>query len=178
MATSQDFWKPSTTKDALLGDIEKISAVAADKTLFWVTSAGAFSGPAAQRKPNSTDVAVVHFADSGELFLQYVLADGAIQQGQGLQWSDSVSGEVKVSGSADELAGVALCDVGDNEYFWMAIAPSTVEILVDSGGIALVGNRVITAASGEFDETGATNTNSVAKCLETGTSTLVKAVLL
>ena len=157
-AYTSNLWETSTTVEGIVGETARLGGRAADTTLFYVDSAGLFAGNAGTYKPISTDVAVLQYADSGPLTLQYVFAGAAIGQGQGLTWS-GVPGEVDVSGSGDLLAGIALSDVADTDFFWM-VTSGSVLALIDAGGSAAAGSVLLTAAAGAFDETGADVTNT------------------
>jgi hypothetical protein len=157
-ATSSDLWKPSTTAASILGETIRVGGRSEDTTLFYVDSGGAWAGSVGTYKPAATDVAILQYADSGPLDLQYVKAGAAIAQGQGLEWSGT-PGQVDVSGAGGLLAGVALADVANASYFWMATAGSVLAS-IDAGGAAAAGSLLLTAAAGVFDETGAVVTNT------------------
>ena len=166
--TSQDLWKTTTEAKTIVGETARVGGRSADTILFYVDSGGVFAGNAGTYKPAATDVAILQYANAGPLDLQYVFAGTAITQGQGLAWS-GVPGEVDASGAGDLLAGVALTDVDDTDFFWMVIGGSCL-CLIDAGGAAAAGSLLLTAAAGAFDETGAgvTNTAIIAEALIVG----------
>lgn len=159
-ATSQNRFKPSTTKDSLLGDIETLAACALDRGLFYVTSAGVYAGSyGSSYKPAATDILIVQYGDTGPLQLRYVLAKGAIARGKCTEWTGLAAGEVEEGDATGSFAGVALCDLADNEYGWIAFAG---ELTVDFDAAAAAGVPVTLDVAGEVTLTGADKTNTVA----------------
>lgn len=118
-----------------------IGATATDRTLFWVTSAGAIAGgPQYGPHAAATDVEVKQLANTGEMVWQYVFNDSAatIQRGAVVAMkAATLTKNVKaapVDTQASRVVGVAQYDIADDEYGWI-LKKGVGEVLAGTGTI-------------------------------------------
>jgi len=153
-ASSQTNFEPSATAESLWGDILRLGAAAEDVGLFYIDSAGAFAGSfGSSYKPAATDVLVKQYANTGPLVLRYLKNNSGspIDRAKCVKMQSGGPGTVAEADASGSFAGVALCDVPDQQWAWFAIGGTAVAA---QAGAYVVGTPLTLAASGTLTSVG------------------------
>lgn len=148
-----------------LGKRQRIPACdGADRTLFYVDSGYAIKGgPAYQNRAAATDIAIKHYANTGDALWVYVKAGAAITAGQAVMADMSAGDGVVIVGTgASPTVGFAQYDIDSGSYGWV-LAKGRGLVLADGLGITVELGLVVAAGGVVSDRNAITDGDIVAQ---------------